>query len=530
MSLQPTWNEQIPEDTARIGRELLAEDSVYRLVGDEVQEVIATEAFADMYSRLGRGAIEPIILSLVLIFQFLEHIPDRVAAAWAVTRIDWKYALHVPLTWLGFHYSTLSYFRSRLLEHQQERQVFEQVLQWVQKHGFLQKRGKQRSDSTHILGQVARLTRLELVWETLRMALRAIQKKDAEWYKSVIPAVFHDAYNERQSSWRLSNAEVAAELQKAGTDSYWLLDLVEEHGPQQVRQLAEVETLRRVLDQQFECQEGKVQVRKPPVKGKDIIQSPHETEVRYSEKRHTKWVGYKAQVTETANPGEVNFVTDIDTVDANDDDSEAVDDIHARLAERDLKPEKHYVDKGYVSGDNIAHSVARKIELRGPISADTSTKPQGFKQADFDLDFERQVATCPGGQTSVSWLERPQEDGSVGAHVLFRDKCETCPHRTRCAPGSSGRSLEIHPHCAEIRARRAEMQTREFKEEMKHRPAIEGTLSEMVRKHGLRRARYRGKAKVRLQHLFTGAAVNLKRLSWALAARKQGQKALATGC
>jgi hypothetical protein len=235
-------------------------------------------------------------------------------------------------------------------------------------------------------------------------------------------------------------------------------------------------------------------------------------------------------VTETAYRKEVNFVTDIDTVDANDDDSEVVDDIHARLKERDLKPEKHYVDKGYVSGDNIAHCATRGIELYGPISADTSTKPPGFKQADFDLDFEHQVATCPGGQTSVSWLERPQDDGSVGAHVLFRHKCETCPHRLCCAPGRSGRSLEIHPHCVEIWARRDEMQTQDFKEEMKHRPAIEGTLSEMVRKHGLRRARYRGKGKVRLQHLFTGAAVNLKRLSRALAARKQGTCPLATGC
>lgn len=530
MSLQPTWNVEIPECTACLGDELMDEDNVYRLLGDKVQDLLQSEDFADMYSHLGRGAIYPIILTLVTLFQYLENIPDRVAAERAKMRIDWKYALHVPLNWHGFHYSTLSYFRKRLLENSRERWVFDQVLIWVKTLGFLKKHGKQRSDSTHIVGCVARVSRLGLAWESLRAALGAIQLEACEWYAKAIPAVFHDTYHERQSDWRLSAAEVKAEMQKAGSDGYWLLDLVEKDAPPQVSQLTEVQTLRQVLEQQFECQEDKVQVRKPPIKGKGIIQSPHDPEARYSKKRGTEWVGYKVQVTETAYSEEVNFVTDIDTVDANDDDSEAIDDIHARLEERDLKPEKHYVDKGYVSGDNIAHSAAREIELFGPISGDTSTKPEGFKQADFDLDFERQVATCPGGQTSVSWLERPQDDGSVGAHVLFRHKCETCPHRARCAPGTSGRSLEIHPHCAEIRARRAEMQTQDFKEEMKHRPAIEGTLSEMVRKHGLRRARYRGKGKVRLQHLFTGAAVNLKRLTWALAARKQGKKALATGC
>ena len=82
----------------------------------------------------------------------------------------------------------------------------------------------------------------------------------------------------------------------------------------------------------------------------------------------------------------------------------------------------------------------------------------------------------------------------------------------------------------EITARRQEAQTEAFKEDMKHRPAIEGTLSEMVRKHGFRRARYRGKDKVRLQHLFTAAAVNLKRLVYALAAQRERQRAMATGC
>lgn len=235
-------------------------------------------------------------------------------------------------------------------------------------------------------------------------------------------------------------------------------------------------------------------------------------------------------MTETANPGEVNFVTDIETDDANDGDSESIDGIHRRLDDRGLSPQHHYVDQGYVSGANLAHSAKRSVELKGPIARDTSSKPAGFKQADFVLDFEQQVATCPRGQTSVSWLPRPQPDGHVGAHVLFRLKCASCPDRAVCAPGRSGRSLEVSPYYQEITARRQEEQTEAFKEEMKHRPAIEGTLSEMVRKHGFRRARYRGKAKVRLQHLFTGAAVNLKRLARALAAQRKEQRAMATGC
>jgi len=56
-----------------------------------------------------------------------------------------------------------------------------------------------------------------------------------------------------------------------------------------------------------------------------------------------------------------------------------------------------------------------------------------------------------------------------------------------------------------------EQQTEAFVEEIKQRNAIEGTQSELVRAHGLRRARYRGLAKVGLQNYFAGAACNAKR-------------------
>jgi DDE family transposase len=53
--------------------------------------------------------------------------------------------------------------------------------------------------------------------------------------------------------------------------------------------------------------------------------------------------------------------------------------------------------------------------------------------------------------------------------------------------------------------------TLEFKERMHQRSAIEGTISELTRAHGLRRSRYRGFAKVELQNLFIATACNLKR-------------------
>jgi transposase len=282
MSLQPTWSMEIPPDTTELGRRLLGENNVYRLVGDEVNDVLHINDFTDMYSVSGRGGIDPIKLALVTLFQFLENIPDRVAEERVVMRIDWKYALHVPLDYQGFDYSTLSYFRRRLLKHDKERVVFDRIVEWVGRHGFLKKRGKQRTDSTHIIGCVARLTRLELVWETLRVALRALKKAHSEWYDQHIPAVFDEKYCQRQSDWRLSSQEITVEMKKAGTDGYWLLDLVSERGPTAARELPEVVVLEQVLSQQYERQNRRVGVRQPPIRGKK------RSRVRTNRKRGTQ--------------------------------------------------------------------------------------------------------------------------------------------------------------------------------------------------------------------------------------------------
>ena len=54
--------------------------------------------------------------------------------------------------------------------------------------------------------------------------------------------------------------------------------------------------------------------------------------------------------------------------------------------------------------------------------------------------------------------------------------------------------------------------TTEYKEDYALRAGIEGTMSEGVRAHGLRRARYIGLAKTSLQHLMSATAINFKRI------------------
>ncbi len=72
------------------------------------------------------------------------------------------------------------------------------------------------------------------------------------------------------------------------------------------------------------------------------------------------------------------------------------------------------------------------------------------------------------------------------------------------------RPRELHEA---LQAARAQQETSEWKGEYAARAGVEGTISQGVRRFGLRRCRYVGLAKARLQHVATAAAVNVCRLS-----------------
>lgn len=554
MSLQGRWQAEIPAEIRAIGEALFAPDSVYRLVGEQIGAVLSEDDFAAYYSARGRGAISPVILALVTLFQYQEGVPDREAAALAVSRLDWKYALHVPLLWTGFDYSDLCNFRKRLLAHGAETLLFDKVVALIRELGFLKRYRHQRTDSTHVLGHVAQLGRLELLSETLRLAVVALQQAAPAWGAAVLPAVFVATYTVRRTMYGRSAAELQAEMLAVGQAGAWLLARVAT-APAELQTLAAVATLQAVWAQQFvvpASADGALAVQlaavpaagaEPegapaagtgadlalrtqgagPGKSKDEIKTPHDPAVRWFQKRHTSWIGYKVHVTETAAAGvAVQFITDLTAVAANAGDSEAVATIQARLQARGLRPRMHYVDQGYTSGTNLAHSLAQGITLLGPIGGDTSATAPGFRLADFALDFATAQATCPQGHTVPLQL-RGDPPGSAGSRATFQAHCAACPVRSQCTRSTSrlGRRLQAAPYYWLVRARRRVQTTPAFQAHYRRRRPVEGTLSELVRGYDIRRARYRGPAKVAWQLLCSGAAANLHRLARAVRLRRE---------
>jgi transposase len=514
MSLQWQLSREVPADTAALGQKIFKPDNIYRYIGDHFDQLFPLEPlFAPLYDPEGRGAISPLLLAILTALQMLEKVPDRLAAEYAVTRLDWKYALHLPLAYTGFHFTDLYAFRQRLLAHGKERLVFDQVLEALKKMGMLKARGKIRTDSTQVLGVVERLSQLELVLESVRVALRAVTEMAPDWASQHLPATFSEAYELRQSEFGLSQAQVEQRLVRAGQDGFWFLAQLDREAPDELRHLPEVERLRTVLEQQFPGGPTAPPAMKRP-SGKDIIESPHEPEVRRGTKRSQSWIGYKDQISETCEPDLPHLIVDLEATGALENDSPELAPLRQRLQAHGLVPGEHYVDQGYMSGKDLLASAQAGTKLMGVPLEDTQG-PEGFRQADFAIDEAQQIATCPAGQQSQVWSEKliqaaPQPQVQIRFAAAA---CQACAFFGTCTSSPQGRSLTLHPYRQALAARRAEAKTEAFRERMHRRAGIEATISELVRAHGLRQARYRGLAKLRLQNFFTALAVNLKRLA-----------------
>jgi transposase len=513
MSLKESFPKEIPPTTRELVTPILPKNSVCRLLGDEGERLVDEEALSQMYHVEGRGGINPVILSFVLILQYLENIPDRQAALMVVMRMDWKYALRQELTWGGFDYSNLCNFRKRLYAHGQEFIVFEQLISYLKKAGYIKSK-KQRTDATHVLGAIERMSRLELVWETLRLAVGALINEDARWVLDQLPPSFVGYHTEKRGDYRMSKAKIEKAMLDAGRDGFWLLSQVAQIGDKRWLELPEMQMLERVLSEQFDPpnddNDTPLQTKANITACGDVIASPHDPDVRYSKKgTDTQWEGYKLQVTEIVDD-ELPLITDIGIHSAIEHDSPALDTIQQRLIQRDLQPEQQYVDRAYCNGKTIASSWDKGIDLRGYISSSTR-KEAGFRLEDFAIDLHQQTAVCPQGRHATSFQASAQAD--VAFHVRFGKQCQSCPVQALCTTEKRGRSLEISPYHDILTRRRQEQTTAAFSQDMYARSRIESTICELTRKHGLRRSRYRGQHKANLQAAFTAVAVNLKRLA-----------------
>ena len=157
----------------------LPEGSFFALLAEHGERIVRDEDFAACYSLgVGRPSIRPSKLALVMLLQHRTGLSDEAAMEAVAWDLRWKIALDLPVDHGGWHPTSLTRFRARLLLHRMERVALERTLVLAGELGLLDAPAEQIIDSTPMLGAAATQDTVRLVRHGVKKLVDAVAVVD----------------------------------------------------------------------------------------------------------------------------------------------------------------------------------------------------------------------------------------------------------------------------------------------------------------------------------------------------------------
>lgn len=507
-------------------------DSFYARMGALSDVLFPDDDLSAMYCLdNGRPSLPPPLMNGVLLLQFYDDVSDEEAVERLKYDLRWKVALDLALDFAGFHPTSLTKYRNRLVENKQERYAFDRFIAVAREAGFIPDRVTLLTDTTNVRGAGAVQDTYTLLRKGIRKVLKAAGFHLPHKRQGLAPEArallerYVDQDRKADMDWSDPQQRLA-QLQVLFQDAEAALDLAAE-------QIAEDEVrawgwlLVKILgDDLIVDDQGQAQIGQGTAA--DRIISLSDPQMRHGRKSKAHlFNGFKVVVS-TEQSSEL--ILDIADVTASGSDGEHLMPTIERVeGNAGVTVERVLGDGAFGSGENraaCARDPEHLIDLVAPLARPAN--PEVDKSA-FQIDLAAQIATCPQGHTAAG------RSGTKGGQPMTkftfsRSDCEACSLFAACVHSKkAGRTVQAGPYEAYLQAARLRQETGDFALLYRLRAAIERKIAELV-ELGMRGTRYVGESKRQLQRLWTGAAVNLRRLFSLAEAEGTDLHALLAGC
>lgn len=476
-------------------------DSFYGKMAEYGPSLVREEWFADLYSDRGRPSVSPVLLTKVMLLMFHDNVSDRQAEEHARYDLRWKAALELGIDETGFDATALCRFRARLLLHERDREVFRRTIEAAREHGLISAEAAEVVDSTPVLGAGAVQDTYTLIRSAIRKMVRTIRSHPGT-ATDLEKALERDDYDEQgkpEIDWadpearrELLNQIVRdARTMVAATEG---LDLTA--AEQEARELLSAVTEQDIAERE----DGTVEIKQGVAK--DRVISTTDPEMRHGHKSSKgKFDGHKAHIMEDTESG---IITAVAVTAGNVPDAVALPELLDQQAKAGVTPSEVIGDTAYGSGATRAEMAERQVRLVAPVPPEV--RGECFPKSAFEIELLAGTCKCPAGR--VAGVKRGIAPGQEDS-FQFGKVCRDCPLRSQCTRSRRGRIVRVNAQEALLNEGRAFQRTEPFKEAYRQRPAVERKIADLVR-HGMRKARYIGKARTRLQLAWTAAVVNLR--------------------
>jgi hypothetical protein len=498
-------------------------DSFYGRMAAVSDVLFPDEDLAMMYCPdNGRPSLPPSLMNGVSLLQFYDNVSDEEAVERTKFDMRWKVALKLPLDFPGFHPTSLTRYRNRLIENEQERYAFDRFITVGREAGFIPDRVTLLTDTTNVKGAGAVQDTYTLLRKGMRKLLKAAGFHLPNKRQGLSPQTrallerYVDQDRKADVDWA-DPQQRAAELQVLFDDAEAVLELAAEQiDDDEVRYLGWL--LTKILgDDLVVDDQGQAQIGQGTATDRTI--SITDPEMRHGRKSSAHlFNGFKASVSTEQHS---ELILDIADVTASGSDGAHLLPIIARVeAQTGVTVERAIGDGAYGSGKNRAacdNYPGHAVDLVSPLAQPAD--PEVDKSA-FDISLDAQTATCPQGHTVTGQPAGKHAGQQMWLFTFPRATCEACPLFEQCVRSKkTGRTVRTRAYEAYLQAARLRQQTKEFDLLYRLRAAVERKIAELAQR-GLRETRYVGEPKRQLQRLWTGAAINLRRLFYLAEAQK----------
>lgn len=511
-------------DVESLAGHLLPAGSVFAFLAEHRGRLFPAAMFEDLFpSGRGRPSLPPELVASVLVLQTLHGLSDREAVEAVTFDLRWKAAVGLAVTDVGFHPTTLTYWRARLAASKAPNRIFDAVKDVIARTGVLAGKTRRALDSTVLDDAVARQDTVTQLIAAVRRVGRVVPGAGDlvaavctgyDYTRTGKPNIAWDDEQAREDlvsvlvNDALALLAAVHDMLSGGLQARGGIEALEPDAAQAVALLA------LVAGQDVEPAEGsdgtdgrwRIARRTAP----DRVISTVDPEARHAHKtQHRRQDGFKAHVVVEPDTGLI-LGTELTKASGADSSDAAVGQRLLGLTEpaepaEGLDRWEVLADSAYGSGPMLAalHAVGHVAVIKPwPLK---SLIENGFTIADFtvdETDGEYGSVTCPAGIVRAMTSRRA---------AYFKAACRDCPLRSRCTTASAGRTVTVGEHDALQRAHRAQAADPDFQAVYRqHRPMVERSIAWLTR--GNRRVPFCGITKNNAWLHTRVAALNLRRL------------------
>jgi Transposase DDE domain/Transposase domain (DUF772) len=494
-------------ETRWVRRHRVTRGSFYERLADHGHEIVSDDDFAHLYSQgQGRPSIPPSVMIRALLCATHDRlVSDRETSRRTRVDADWKAAMGVDDDFEGIAATTFSLMRARMVVHDADMVLFEATLAKAVRAGIFKGKLTAIIDSSPVHGAGNVADSYELIRKMIGRLARAMGDRldpdlaaEASGLAAVKPDIdWQDPAVRKEHLGDL--VELAAEvLATAATDASATAD---GEVAEAARLLAEV-VLQDVVDTGTgpEIRDGVA---------RDRVVSHSDPEMRHGRKSASRrFDGHKLDVMIDEH-SELVLGVEVRAGNAGDGDG-AAPLLEQVQATDGIEVETLLGDMAYSDGD-VRHAVeaqgAKLVAKVPPV-----TNAGRFPKTDFDIDLEAGQVTCPAGHTTTDTRPSKDHKGRPAVSFVFdAATCAACPLRDQCTTAQGGRTIVVGVHHDRIEAARAAQSEPDTKALLRRRPKVERKIDHL-QDLGMRKARYRGRRKTRLQALLAATVANFKRL------------------